>query len=352
MKKPDGYWTFDRCNEEAKKYKSKAEFLKNSHSAYVRCAKNGWIPIVCVHMKYRTNIKPSKWDLKACQTEANKYKTLKEFQKNSSSAFTMIYRNKWQSLCFGHIYTNRQKWDYKRCKFEALKYSNMKAFVTGSSGAHSHAYRKGFLNKITKHMETLGHKYLRQLYVFEHNDKSVYVGLSYNAKERYKAHMLYNKLIINKKKSSKQTFKILDGFYKPKIASKKEQDLVKNYRKKGWKILNKIKAGGLGGGKQYWTLELCVAKAEKYKRRDQFCKENTGAADAIFKNGWKELVFNHIPSKRKSVSKFEISNAIKDSTDLVDLRKKFPRVYNKARSNKTLNELRKAVVKHNRSNSI
>lgn len=352
MRKPDGYWTFDRCNKEAKKYKFKAEFLKNSSGAYSKCANNGWIPIVCVHMKYRTNIKTTKWNILACQQEAKKYKSLKDFQAHSSSAFTMIYRNKWQDLCFEHLYKGRQKWDYEKCKSEALKYNNKKEFVRGSGGAHGHAVKHGFLDKICSHMETLGHIYLRQLYVFEHNDKSVYVGLSYNANERYKAHMLYNDTLINKKHLNKQTFKIIKGFYKPKIASKKEQELVDSYKKRGWIILNKIKAGGLGGSKVvYWTLERCKQQAKLYNSRKEFYMENTGAQDAILKNGWKEIVFKHIPSKRALVSKREINNAITESRDLIELRRKFPRVYNNARNSKTLNTLRESVAKHNRSKS-
>lgn len=34
MKKPNGYWKYDTCYEEAKKYFSRNEFLKNSNRAY------------------------------------------------------------------------------------------------------------------------------------------------------------------------------------------------------------------------------------------------------------------------------------------------------------------------------
>lgn len=41
--KPMGYWTKKRCEQEAKKYKSKTEYKKNAAGAYESSRKNGWL---------------------------------------------------------------------------------------------------------------------------------------------------------------------------------------------------------------------------------------------------------------------------------------------------------------------
>lgn len=43
VKKPNGYWTRERCKEEARKYQTKGEFLKGCRAAHSAAVKNGWL---------------------------------------------------------------------------------------------------------------------------------------------------------------------------------------------------------------------------------------------------------------------------------------------------------------------
>jgi hypothetical protein len=49
-RKPDGYWTYDNCVQEALKYFTKKEFNENSPSAYVIAYRNGWMNKISTHM--------------------------------------------------------------------------------------------------------------------------------------------------------------------------------------------------------------------------------------------------------------------------------------------------------------
>lgn len=40
---PNGYWTYDRCKEEAKKYSKRSHFCKSSSGAYDASCRNGWL---------------------------------------------------------------------------------------------------------------------------------------------------------------------------------------------------------------------------------------------------------------------------------------------------------------------
>lgn len=44
------YWTKERCQTEALKYKTKGEFRKNSNSAYQSSFRNKWLNEICTHM--------------------------------------------------------------------------------------------------------------------------------------------------------------------------------------------------------------------------------------------------------------------------------------------------------------
>ena len=43
IKKPNGYWTRERCEKEARKYKTKGDFLKGGRAAHSASVKNGWL---------------------------------------------------------------------------------------------------------------------------------------------------------------------------------------------------------------------------------------------------------------------------------------------------------------------
>ena len=89
-------WTFEKCEEEAKKYKYRNEFRINSPNAYSASRRNKWMNIICSHMKPKFN----KWDYESCKTEAMKYKHRDEIKKKSSGSFSYAYRNGLLDLFF------------------------------------------------------------------------------------------------------------------------------------------------------------------------------------------------------------------------------------------------------------
>lgn len=43
LKKPNNYWTYERCLEESKKYKSRGEYRKENNGSYKSSLKHGWL---------------------------------------------------------------------------------------------------------------------------------------------------------------------------------------------------------------------------------------------------------------------------------------------------------------------
>ena len=84
--KPINYWTYENCKVEALKYDTRNEFRIKSSGAYASVLRNGWIDEVCIHMIRIVNVR-NYWSFERCKEEALKYKTRSEFQHKSGSCY-------------------------------------------------------------------------------------------------------------------------------------------------------------------------------------------------------------------------------------------------------------------------
>ena len=93
MKKKNGYWNYETCIEESKKYKSRTGFQIGSRGAYLAALKNGWLD------EYTWLISPRKtkgyWNYETCMEESKKYMSRGEFKKGSSGAYYVARKNGW-----------------------------------------------------------------------------------------------------------------------------------------------------------------------------------------------------------------------------------------------------------------
>jgi hypothetical protein len=86
-------WTKDKCLEEALKYKTKKEFNKNSNGVYQASYKYGWFDEVTSHL---STIKRNFWIHKEnCLKEALKYNNYSDFRKNSDIIYRKSLKNGW-----------------------------------------------------------------------------------------------------------------------------------------------------------------------------------------------------------------------------------------------------------------
>lgn len=86
--------TYERCYNDAKKCNTLKEFRENFHSSYQESSENGWISSFDWLKK---NQKPSGyWNYETCYEEAKKYETISDFQKNCVIAYVVACRNGWR----------------------------------------------------------------------------------------------------------------------------------------------------------------------------------------------------------------------------------------------------------------
>jgi len=290
-------WTKEKCKEIALKYKHRSDFQNGNLPAYSSAYKNKWLDDICQHMTRKIN---SKWTLKTCQIEALKYDYKKDFRRNHGGAYNFSLRNNILDEVCSHMIKERKEkgyWTKERCQKDALKYEHRSEFSEKSPGSYNASKRKDWLDEVCSHMKPIGNYYKRCIYSVEFDDKSVYIGLTYNFNIRKKQHLRSKKSTVYKyhnKTNIIPIFKQLTEYVDIEIAIKNEQMYLENYKTDNWMILNLSKTGSLGSSIEKWNREKCENEAIKYKTRTKFQRKCSGAYHYCRRNEILDEVCSHM----------------------------------------------------------
>lgn len=135
------YWTYDKCMEIALKYRTKKEFYTSDKNVYNACRRNNWLNCICSHMK--SSKKPNGYyTYDKCKEIALKYKTKKDFLLNENFIYQKCKANNWlNDICYNMI--QNIHWDYDKCKKLAETCKSRTEFNIKSQSA----YYKSKINK-------------------------------------------------------------------------------------------------------------------------------------------------------------------------------------------------------------
>ena len=238
------YWTKEKCKEVALLCKYRNEFNKRYKVAYVISSRNGWLTEICSNMEYDNVTPPYFWTKEKCKEVASKYRSRSDFQRGDYNVYRRAYDNEW-------------------------------------------------LDEICNHMVKIGNLYKRLIYVFEFSENSVYIGLTCDSDRRMNEHLMSKTSVYKhiKKTGLSPSYKELTEYINSEEASVLEINYVEEYKKKGFNILNIVKAGGLGGSRIKWNYESCKEESSKYKNRTDFCRYKRKAYDLCVRNGWIDEFF-------------------------------------------------------------
>ena len=242
-----GKWNRKTCKEEALKYKSVSEFEKNSSGAYAAALRNGWLKDYSWFVVLKR-----KWSKDTCLKESKKYKTRGDFSKGCIGAYNKALKEGWLDeftwLCSRQTKPAGYWNNYEHCYEEAKKYKNRRAFLKGCSGAYTKALKNGWLDDYTWFIEKKKpNGYWNQETCYEEAKK-------YSTKKEFRQHA--------------------NGAYQLAF-------------KEGW-FDDYTWFKPLTG---YWTFEACKTEAAKYRRRGQFKAGNNGAYVKSRMNGWLDEFF-------------------------------------------------------------
>lgn len=195
-RKPNGYWTKERCKKEALKHQHRVDFQKKSPNAYDATLRKGWLGELCVHMTplghkmkrhiYRytfedgyayvgitSNIKRRN-NSHFNSNRSLVYRHMKEtglipeievleefvdisvvgqkedeYMKETSKLYKLLNKNK-----AGGLGCVERYWTKEKCYEEALKFNCRKDFYTNSKRCYDACCRNGWLEEMCKHMQS------------------------------------------------------------------------------------------------------------------------------------------------------------------------------------------------------
>jgi len=304
IKKPRGYYTKEKCHEESLKYNSKNEFGNNCRSAYTACLRNNWFDDVCSHMSGRTYKPHGYWTKERCHEEALKYSSRKEFGKCSSQAYRISLENNWMDDICSHmkIIGNLKK----RCIY-VYEFSDNCAYIglTYNFDVRHKEHLDCERSIVSKHIIDTNSSYnLIQLTKYIDVDKAKILEGKYVEKYKKSGWIILNKvktggvgggyLKWTKEKCHEEALKYLS-----KIDYKNHSISYRKVKENGW--LDDIwihMKDDLNKNRGYWTKEKCHEEALKYSKRNDFFKNSPGVYSKCIRNKWLDDVCSHMSSKK------------------------------------------------------
>ncbi len=169
VKKPNGYWTKEKCILDAKKFKNLKEWVKNSSGAYTISVKNkSWYNECIKHMEKERKVN-AYWTKEKCIEESKKYRTTKEWVENAYDSYSAARRLNVLAEChkmMGRPFLEEKKlrkvWTKDECMHEAQKYKNLSSWRASHPQTCQYAYKNGWQKDCIEHMDTPRKEWTRE----------------------------------------------------------------------------------------------------------------------------------------------------------------------------------------------
>ena len=159
------YWTYEKIQTEALKYKTRGEFHKGSKNGYQAARSRNILDEVCSHMKAQAY---TNWTKEMVQVEALKYKARGEFKEGNKNAYnTAIHHGILDDVC-SHMKAQHKSWTKEMVQVEALKYKTKMEFSKGSNNAYQVARRLNILDDVCSHMDVKYKSFDESLELLKH----------------------------------------------------------------------------------------------------------------------------------------------------------------------------------------
>jgi len=143
-------WSKETVIADALKYTSISEWRKNSSSAYAICCRNKWNEEACAHMQKKKEANGF-WSDEKVLTEANKYSTTAEWASSSPSSYSVAKRRKLVPSAMTRALVHNQ-WGKSQIEKVAKECKTRGEFRSTYPSAYSIAIDKGWLEDVCAHM--------------------------------------------------------------------------------------------------------------------------------------------------------------------------------------------------------
>ena len=288
-KLPNGYWNnLEHCKAEAIKFATRAEWQKGSPLSYRWATKNKWIEECASHMA-SNRMPDGYWTLERCQEEARKYNTKVQWRMEYRVSFSKANKQKWLNQCCEHMDTGGM-WFGPASILEALLSHDVRYEMEHRFKDSLEISRRPYdfyLPEFNLVIEFHGEQHLIG-WGRKNEDAQSIQARDLFKKTWAKDHGIHYLEIKQWEISSK--VEIIDKVIKElKKISKKEnlsisligRDLTKSEL---LKVKNRLK----------WTKETCISEAKKYSTIKEWQLGSAGSYQAAFKKGWLNECSGHM----------------------------------------------------------
>ena len=301
---PTRFWTYEKCYNEARKFKTDSEFQNQSPQAFEVAKIERWLSEykwMSISKQNNQRKSPGYWTYEQCEIRAKLCKTSKELKDLHPLVYSLSTQNGWMKEYYWLQNTQRSRgyWNKEHCFEAARECKTLKEFRTRFSGAYGVSSK----NKWIKDFVWLEDGRIKSItdpidcvYAYEFVDQNaVYVGRTL--------------MRLQKRRDSEHIFDERDAVYifakennisipspiyiKENISIKESRELecfwIEEYRRMGWNVLNKKPGGSIGAIGFLFTkysYDECYKEAEKYKTKKDFRLFNQKIYNFSKKRGW------------------------------------------------------------------
>jgi hypothetical protein len=258
------------------------------------------------------------WTYERCKDIALTCNKRFELEKKNSSVYNKILREKWVEL-FSHMVNKHRNLTKELCTEIAKPFNTRIKFERFDKSAYEKARKSGWLDEVCSHME-LDAKSLKNRYVYTIMiDDYAYVGLTYDTDRRFKEHLRQEssgvfKFIQENNINHDDIQYTINGYYDEELASIMETHFENECIEKGFTLINTAKTGGLGKSTRKWTKEKCQEEALKYKYRNEFKTFSSGAYHASKRYDWMDDICSHMEYKNKPTGYWTIEKCKEEAS--------------------------------------
>ena len=157
-RKPNGYWTLEKCKEICKEYHSQTDLMRDHRDVYAAVKEHGWQQECFAPMKGRKNPQ-GYWTLEKCKEEASKYDSPADMMRGSYKAYVAMKFHGWYEDCCSEMKGRRVPnnfWNEERVVDVMLTTHSRTEFQSDYPGAYGAAITLGIYNRLTKMMVEQG----------------------------------------------------------------------------------------------------------------------------------------------------------------------------------------------------
>lgn len=343
------YWTKEKCKQHALKYNSYSDFRENEPVAYAKSLKNNWLKYVCAHIDYEKSQR-GYWTKEKCLNEAKKYTYIKDFAQKCPQAYRKSVKMGWKKDVYGHLKNtekNKVKWTKEACEIEAKKYKSRTAFAKCNPGAYDRAVKKKWIDGICEHMDFIqkglwGKKKIYRLVWIK--DKKIYIGITNNPKRRMHEHLKCSsnssvKQLLLENKTPEIV--VNNIWHHSSYCAKKEKEIIKKYKNAEWDVINKSSGGELGCSASKWNYDTLWQESLKYTSVKEFYTKSSAAYTRARDLGYLHLICKHMEYGKKPNgywTKEQCKLAASRYKNRSEFAKYSRSAYNKSSNNKWLDE--------------